>query len=562
MQRSHQLLFLLLTLLFFSAQISVQGQILAEIITPDAEFCESGELIIEIKFGEEYEAPFEAYLSISNSEGDFIEGWYVDPYYPSAHNDNYTYSQTKLFENRFGYGELTVTIDEARDKNSNFSADNVAGVTKVTLYQTPSSYSAGDDISTCGFSTLLNATPGSESNSYGWEPVTGSFFSDASIANPLFTADEDGTYELTFTQTNGVCSVSDEVSVTLWGQPSATISTDSEICGSGDAEINFEFSGHDPWTVDYIFGTEAGQFTTSDNDHDQLHTLTGETIFQLLSVTDINGCSTTFTDEPGTSATVIDLLPSAHAGNDREVCADKITLSAGEPAFGTGTWSGGGSFSDINDKSSLFEPDPFSGEVTKTLTWTVNHKDCSASDQVNVTFYEQLKDTDISAGKDTLLYQQKSYTLNAKTPPFGQGTWSITPDNGLITEINNPQAEITQLGFGSTTLRWTVSNGVCDPKWDEVEIAVHSIKHPTGFSPNGDGKNDLLEIPGAKGIKNNQLIVFNQQGTVVYKTNNYQNNWNGSKENGEVLPDGYYYYIFTGEGVNIKDYLIIKRSMR
>ncbi len=567
MQRRLQILFLLIPLLLLAVHMPAKAQIMAEIITPDAEFCESGELSIDIKFGETFNAPFDVWIRITNSQGNLTEAWRIEDLYPSENGGSYTFKWSKTFDasiESYGYGDFFIRIEKAIDgSNIEYSGENVAGTTTVSLFKTPSSpFSAGEDIAKCGLSTLLNATPGAESNSYYWDTVTGASFSDASITNPLFTAVEDGTFELTFTQINGACSFSDKVFVTLYGQPSATLSSDSEICGTGDAQIDFELSGYGPWGVSYSFGAESGQFTTSNNSHTQTHTITGETIFQLLSVTDKNDCSTTFTGETGTTATVIDLLPSANAGDDMEICGDKITLSAVEPPIGTGTWSGGGSFGNNNAFNSSFETDPFTGEVTKTLTWTVKNKECTVTDQVNITFYEQLKAVDIFAGKDTLLYQQKNFILEATPPPFGEGTWTITAGNGIIAQINNPRAEIAQLAFGQTLLRWTVSNGTCTPVWQEIEISVQGIQHPTGFSPNGDGINDLLKIPGAKTIANNQLIVFNQQGTVVYKTSNYQNDWNGTKQNGEVLPDGYYYYVFSGEGVNIKDYLIIKRSIR
>jgi gliding motility-associated-like protein len=566
MQSRLQFLSLLIPLLFLSAPTTVQGQIMAEIITPDAAFCESGEISIDIKFGESFNAPFDAWIRISDSEGVFKEAWRIENLYPSENDGSYTFSTQKTFDasiDSYGYGDFLISIEKAIDgSNNEYSGDDIAGTTTVSLFQTPTPQIVDDATPVCGLSKQLNATPGAESNTYYWEAVTGASFSDASLTDPLFTADEDGIYELTFTQTNGPCSASDVVSVTLWGEPSGSLSTESEICGTGEAEIHFNLQGYGPWTVNYSFGGEAEQLATSNNTPTQTHSLSGESIFQLQSVTDVHGCSTTYTDEPGTTATVIDLLPVANAGNDRAVCGNEISLSAAEPSIGTGTWSGGGSFSDIHDKNSLFNPDPFTGEVSKTLIWTVKNKECTVSDQIAVTFYEQLEATDISAGKDTLLYQQNSFILEAAPLPFGVGTWTILSGNGQITQANNPQAEISQLDYGQTLLRWTVSNGECAPVWQEVGIRVQSIQHPTGFSPNGDGLNDVLELPGAKTIENNQLIVFNRQGTVVYKINNYQNDWKGTKQNGEALPDGYYYYVFTGDGVNIKDYLILKRSKR
>ena len=119
------------------------------------------------------------------------------------------------------------------------------------------------------------------------------------------------------------------------------------------------------------------------------------------------------------------------------------------------------------------------------------------------------------------------------------------------------------LKIGNTTLKWTVSNGACEPVSDFISILVQGLQHVTGFSPNGDGINDQFVITGAPYIDNNELVVFNQAGEVVYKKKNYENIWEGTGMDGRPLPDGYYYFIFSGSGINpIKDFLVIKRSTR
>ena len=63
-------------------------------------------------------------------------------------------------------------------------------------------------------------------------------------------------------------------------------------------------------------------------------------------------------------------------------------------------------------------------------------------------------------------------------------------------------------------------------------------------------------------IQNNELIVFNQAGEVVYKTRDFDE-WDGNDLNNKPVPDGYYYFIFQGDGISpIKDFLVIKRSTR
>ncbi|RXK47197.1 gliding motility-associated C-terminal domain-containing protein, partial [Aquirufa rosea] len=82
---------------------------------------------------------------------------------------------------------------------------------------------------------------------------------------------------------------------------------------------------------------------------------------------------------------------------------------------------------------------------------------------------------------------------------------------------------------------------------------------PQGISPNGDGKNDKLIIPGILGTKNT-LTIFNRWGEVVFETKDYKNNW-GGEYNSTILPDGVYYYNvdFYEVKPNISAFLIINR---
>ena len=116
------------------------------------------------------------------------------------------------------------------------------------------------------------------------------------------------------------------------------------------------------------------------------------------------------------------------------------------------------------------------------------------------------------------------------------------------------------LKYGPNLLRWTVTNGICDPVSKDVLITVTGVKHYTGISPNDDNLNDIFIIEGAEQIENNKLSVFDRSGKLVYQTASYQNNWGGIDLNGKALPDGNYYFRFQGDGVDIKDFLIIKRS--
>ena len=66
-------------------------------------------------------------------------------------------------------------------------------------------------------------------------------------------------------------------------------------------------------------------------------------------------------------------------------------------------------------------------------------------------------------------------------------------------------------------------------------------------TPNGDGKNDTWLVSDLNQIVGCSVGIYNRWGQPVYQTDNYQNEWDGTKE-GEVLPDGVYYYTIECDG--------------
>lgn len=71
------------------------------------------------------------------------------------------------------------------------------------------------------------------------------------------------------------------------------------------------------------------------------------------------------------------------------------------------------------------------------------------------------------------------------------------------------------------------------------------------FTPNGDGVNDTWAIKYLDSYISLSLKVYNRYGTEVFKTDNYANPWDGTKD-GNPLPDGMYYYIISAKGGELK----------
>lgn len=61
-------------------------------------------------------------------------------------------------------------------------------------------------------------------------------------------------------------------------------------------------------------------------------------------------------------------------------------------------------------------------------------------------------------------------------------------------------------------------------------------------TPNDDGANDTWKVSDLAQIAGCTVQVFNRWGQLMFETNDYQNDWAGTKD-GEILPDGVYYYV-------------------
>ncbi len=72
---------------------------------------------------------------------------------------------------------------------------------------------------------------------------------------------------------------------------------------------------------------------------------------------------------------------------------------------------------------------------------------------------------------------------------------------------------------------------------------------PSVITPNSDGDNDALFIPGLQYFNNYKFTVFNSMGNKVYEVENSNVNFNGSTSGTVVwsttggLPSGTYYYV-------------------
>ena len=124
-----------------------------------------------------------------------------------------------------------------------------------------------------------------------------------------------------------------------------------------------------------------------------------------------------------------------------------------------------------------------------------------------------------------------------------------------ITNIGNGSFEYQSIpnSIGTTNFNYEICYDACPDLCDRttVELIPSDLLEdrpfiPNAITPNGDGLNETLffpQIENPEEFPNNELIIFNRWGDIVYQLRPYNNTWNGINNNGNTLPEGTYYYI-------------------
>jgi gliding motility-associated-like protein len=137
--------------------------------------------------------------------------------------------------------------------------------------------------------------------------------------------------------------------------------------------------------------------------------------------------------------------------------------------------------------------------------------------------------------------------------------WTSTPSVNLsCTNCTTPKFILLK----NTTLKITATDTTNCTAQDSVSFTAKSRNIPDVITPNGDGANDFFELPdlqdcgsGTPSFPNNELIIINRWGTVVFRQKDYKNNWAGTNQNNDPLPQGTYFYTLR---LNLSDAKIYK----
>lgn len=231
--------------------------------------------------------------------------------------------------------------------------------------------------------------------------------------------------------------------------------------------------------------------------------------------------------------------PRAYAGRDTSICTgDEITLNAsGGSSY---VWSPTTGLS--TPRQAITRAKPM--QATNYIVTVTDVLGCPKA--VNDTvLINVIPPVPAFAGNDTILIKDQPFQLHAT----GGVRYVWTPTDGL----NNPNiaSPITNINRNFTYRVTVYTTEGCNAT-DDIFIrfiAGPEIYIPTGFSPNGDGLNDIFRPIPVGIVQTDFFRVFDRWGRLMYSTVEYLKGWDGSV-NGKQAEVGTYVWVIQGKDIN------------
>lgn len=134
------------------------------------------------------------------------------------------------------------------------------------------------------------------------------------------------------------------------------------------------------------------------------------------------------------------------------------------------------------------------------------------------------------------VYIQEGDSATIQANVAGATAYQWSPPGGLgSTQVMQPSAS------PDVTTTYSLHAENTEGCYSEAEVTVTvfpGVDIPNAFTPNGDADNQTWELKNIVLYPDCSVEIFNRWGTRVYKTANYQNEWDGAG-----LPAATYYYV-------------------
>ncbi|MBN2778235.1 MAG: T9SS type A sorting domain-containing protein [Bacteroidales bacterium] len=395
---------------------------------------------------------------------------------------------------------------------------------------TPTTPDAGTDVGSC------NATYQLEANIpiYGtglWSVTAGTgVFDDNTLYNTnvsnMTGADAGTANTFTWTITNNGCSLSDDVTITYYLPPVASVTSSpltdcyaSEtltLNGNNPASLTPAATGE--WTVVSGSGTFADE-TAYNTTVTNVGTPTNTYRWTLSR----NGCISS------ANLVVNNSSPSAAtAGTDQTISSSTTNLQGNTPNQGTGTWSvlpSGPTIVSPNDPNS--EVTGISENILYTFTWTISSGTCAnTSDEVTVVRMPGvlgfiIQEDLTNNGSFIQTDEDNFFIMNGAGKYINGGTASTNTYTdakvrvmGIIEfdgEIDNGKFEKTEITAAGTL---TINNARTYKNHDLANYGVLSLFNSSVFENSGDWTNELSFL-----ALSTSTVIFNGDELQTVTTN-------------------------------------------
>ena len=152
--------------------------------------------------------------------------------------------------------------------------------------------------------------------------------------------------------------------------------------------------------------------------------------------------------------------------------------------------------------------------------------------------------------------------------PGNVQNWDIriveAPTNGIAKIVDGLLDYTPRKNFyGPDVLVYEICNTDCPGDCDRATVRINVLGTaenqdcfvPNIITPNGDGRNDVFEVPCLEAsYPNNNVRIFNRWGDQVYEKDGYSNDWDG-RFKGNPLPAGTYFYLIQLDKENKERFL-------
>ncbi len=303
--------------------------------------------------------------------------------------------------------------------------------------------------------------------------------------------------------------------------PTADAGNDKTVCSNKQAQLG----GVTPPHLDYSWSPAGLLSNPLAAKPFTLPGLLAPTTFYLTVTDSVTGCNLTDTDEVIISPEVVDTV-SLVTGNTQYCKGSPVNISLWASAPGGIQWHENG-IPIPGATSNFYFPEP---SVTSIYWATILKGGCLDTTRNVLVSISPIPvprielDNAIQCLNIPVELKNKSSIISDESLSY---LWKISDGSSYTSTDLDKIFPIG--GKYDIMLKATSPMGCADSVSKSITvIETCNVYMPTGFTPNNDGKNDVLK-PILYGVKKlHRFVVFDRWGTIVYSTKNINEGWDGT----------------------------------